>query len=218
MKSTGKDAPFLSQPSAQASSSRLEFLDFLRCIAASAVMLQHALESKSPAFAEFSTKYFQFGVFGVTLFFLTSGFIIPVSIERANSIKAFWISRIYRLFPLYLVSILVTLLLISLGWLEGTPPTAASLLANAVMLAKFLGQPLIQGLYWTLNLEMVFYLLVTGLFMVGLLQRSVLLAMGALAAALLLGVVGTQVLHFFESGWGLCFQLATMFVGTVYFR
>ncbi len=181
-------------------------------------MLQHALESKSPAFAEFCTDYFQFGLFGVTLFFLTSGFIIPVSIEKANSIKSFWISRIYRLFPLYLVSILVTLLLVYLGSMEGTSPTAASLLANAVMLAKFLGQPLIQGLYWTLNLEMVFYLLVTGLFLVGLLKKSALLALGALASALLVGVVGTQVLHLFESGWGLCFQLATMFVGTVYFR
>ncbi|GGK70860.1 acyltransferase family protein [Rufibacter glacialis] len=202
----------------QAPSPRLEFLDFLRFLAAFAVMLQHTLESKSLAFAAFCTDYFQFGVFGVTLFFLTSGFIIPVSIEKAPSLKAFWINRVYRLFPLYYTSILVSLVLIYLGWIEGSVPSVASLAANAVMLAKFLGQPLVLGLYWTLNLEMVFYLLVTGLFLVGLLRKSTLLAALALVAALLVGVVGTQVLHLFESGWGLCFQLATMFVGTVYYR
>ncbi|MBC3538119.1 acyltransferase family protein [Rufibacter sediminis] len=202
----------------QTPSSRLEFLDFLRFIAAFAVMLQHTLESKSPAFATFSTHYFQFGVFGVTLFFLTSGFIIPVSLEKAKSLKSFWISRMFRLFPLYLTSILVSLVLIYLGWIEGSLPTAGSLLANVIMLAKFLGQPLIQGLYWTLNLEMVFYLAVTVLFITGLLRRSVLLAVAALGFALLVGVVGTQVLHLLESGWGLCFQLATMFVGTVFYR
>ncbi|WP_181306576.1 acyltransferase [Rufibacter sp. XAAS-G3-1] len=198
--------------------SRLEFLDFLRFIAAFAVMLQHTLESTSEAFAQFSTQYFQCGVFGVTLFFLTSGFIIPVSLEKAPSLKAFWLKRVFRLLPLYLTSLLATLALVSLGWMEGTLPSLTSLVANGLMLAKFLGQPLVLGLYWTLNLEMVFYLLVSGLFLLKWLKRSTLLAFLALASAFLVGVVGTQVLHLFESGWGLCFQLASMFVGTIYFR
>src|SRR6186713_1339102 len=82
---------------------RLEFLDFLRFIAAFSVLIQHACEKVFPAFAYFCTHYFQFGVFGVTLFFLCSGFVIPVSLEKSHSLKKFWINRVFRLYPLYLV-------------------------------------------------------------------------------------------------------------------
>ncbi|HEY4206396.1 MAG TPA: hypothetical protein VGM31_06285, partial [Puia sp.] len=52
---------------------RLEFLDFLRFMAAMSVLIQHACEKVFPSFAYFTTHYFQFGVFGVSLFFLCSG-------------------------------------------------------------------------------------------------------------------------------------------------
>ncbi len=122
------------------------------------------------------------------------------------------------MFPLYLTSIFVTILFIYFGWIEGSLPSLTAIVANILMVAKFTGQPMLQGLYWTLNLEMLFYLMVTGLFVVKLLKKSVLLAVLALLGALFIGVVGTQVLNLFGSGWGLCFQLATMFVGTVYYR
>ena len=40
------------------------------------------------------------GVFGVTIFFIISGFVIPLSIEKYN-IKTFLLKRFFRLYPTY---------------------------------------------------------------------------------------------------------------------
>jgi len=69
---------------------RFEFLDVARGIAALAVLLQHSAEIAFPSLRHFSESIFNFGMFGVTLFFLVSGFIIPISMERAGTLKAFW--------------------------------------------------------------------------------------------------------------------------------
>lgn len=197
---------------------RLEVLDFLRFIAASSVILQHILENISPSFRSFCTEYFQFGIFGVCIFFLISGFIIPVSLEKHQSVKTFWINRIFRLYPLFLTSLILKLTLLKLDWISGSYPSATAIIANVTMLAKFIGQPLIEALYWTLNLEMVFYIIVTLLFSLKLLTKSILIGASGLFISLLIGVVAPQLLHLQTSGWGLVFNLATMFIGTLYYR
>lgn len=198
--------------------SRLEFLDCLRFFAALSVIIQHIFERVSPSFGWFSSNYFQFGAYGVTLFFLTSGFIIPVSLEKYKSLKKFWIGRIFRLYPLFLLSLIIKLVYIFASGYQGMDINAVTVLANISMLAKFMGIPLIEGLYWTLNLEMAFYIAVSGLFIIGLLRRSLLVAYGALGFSILIGVIGSGVLHLFEGGWLMVFYLATMFVGTVFYR
>ncbi|MBO9616378.1 MAG: acyltransferase [Dyadobacter sp.] len=197
---------------------RLEFLDFLRFVAAFAVLLQHGGEKLSPFFREISYNYFQFGVFGVTVFFLCSGFIIPVSLEKHGSLKKFWIGRIFRLFPLYYVSLIATLALISLGLMADPFPSLKVILWNTTMLMRLVGQPCILGLYWTLSLEMVFYLIVSGLFILRMLSKTVVIAVGALLFCFAFGVIAVKVLHFAEKGWGTAFYLATMFTGSVIFK
>lgn len=197
---------------------RFQFLDFIRFIAAFSVLLQHTLERAYQDFVWFSTNYFQFGVFGVTLFFLSSGYIIPVSLERHSSLKKFWIGRLFRLYPLLITSIILTLSFSQFGLIAKVDFSFPILLANLSMLAKFLGQPLINGLYWTLNLEMIFYIGVSILFFFNFLNKSFFVAIVALIVALFLGVVGTRLLNLYSNGWGLSFYLATMFVGTVFYR
>lgn len=197
---------------------RLEFLDFLRFFAAFAVIIQHVFEKLSPSFEYFATNYFQFGIFGVIVFFLTSGFIIPVSLEKHKTLKGFWKSRLYRLFPLYIFSIITQLTLIKFNIIEGDMPTLVGFFANLFMMAKFTGQPLIIDLYWTLNIEMVFYIIVSGLFLIKKLNKTVLLAYIALVLAFLLGGVAIGILHKAGSGSGLILSIATMFVGTVFYR
>src|SRR5690606_28580865 len=136
------------------------------------------------------------------IFFLTSGFVIPVSLEKHQSLKAFWIGRLYRLFPLYIFSIILQLILIKLNYIDAELPTTAGLIFNIIMLAKFTGHPLIEGLYWTLNVEMVFYILVSILFLLKQLSKTFLLAVIALTGALLLGGFVIGYLHI-ASGWGL---------------
>lgn len=197
---------------------RLEFLDCLRFFAALAVIIQHVFERVSPTFGWFCSNYFQFGAYGVTLFFLTSGFIIPVSLEKYRSLKKFWTGRIFRLYPLFFLSLILKLTYLLITGSKSVDITAITILGNISMLAKFMGIPLIEGLYWTLNLEMAFYISVSGLFLIGMLQRSLLLAYCALGLSVVVGVVFSGILHLFDSGWMLVIYFATMFVGTVFYR
>lgn len=167
---------------------RLQFLDAVRGIAALSVAFGHRAEGTIPGFGHFDATGFRFGQFGVILFFLCSGFIIPASLERHGSLVRFWISRCFRLFPLYWAVLTAALVLHVLGRYElpaaYLADPAAATAANATMLQAFLHEPLALGLSWTLAFEMGFYVAMSGLFVAGLNRRS-----PALAALLLACVV-----------------------------
>ena len=81
-------------------SGRLDFLDGLRGIAVALVLLQHIGELTVPAIERLTSSTVQLGQFGVMVFFLCSGFIIPASLERSHcasgrgaALRTFWISR-----------------------------------------------------------------------------------------------------------------------------
>src|SRR3954452_17183752 len=84
---------------------RLGFLDFVRGVAAFAVVLQHGGETFWPAVNRATHNYVNVGRFGVVAFFLVSGFIIPFSLERGGSVRRFWTGRFFRLYPLYWASL-----------------------------------------------------------------------------------------------------------------
>src|SRR5262245_18274368 len=149
--------------------SRLLFLDALRGIAAMAVFISHAAERVSPILRDIVHTRFDLGHFGVTLFFLCSGFIIPFSLERQNSLPRFWISRTFRLFPLYWFTIGISVFLAyamserrSLSALLSA--NSSIILGNMTMLQLFMGIPHIRGEYWTLSFEMLFYIVMSMLF------------------------------------------------------
>ncbi|MFC7645188.1 acyltransferase family protein [Streptosporangium lutulentum] len=69
---------------------RLAWLDALRGLAAVAVLLEHMLPWLLPALPR--QYLFSLGMYGVLVFFLVSGYIIPVSLEARGDVRAFWIS------------------------------------------------------------------------------------------------------------------------------
>jgi peptidoglycan/LPS O-acetylase OafA/YrhL len=82
-------------------------------------------------------EYFDPGLYGVLVFFLVSGYIVPASLERKGSIRTFWLGRVFRLFPLFVVAIAGVLLLHGLGYvsLRGTNHnTTASVFAHILIL------------------------------------------------------------------------------------
>lgn len=93
------------------------------------------------------------GKVGVGIFFLISGFLIPASINtNSNKWKAKFIkNRIIRLYPMYWVSIIVYLALMPVDL------SATQIALNVTMLQRFIGVPDLNGVYWTLQIELIFY-------------------------------------------------------------
>ena len=129
------------------------------------------------------------GDYGVFVFFLISGYIVPASLERKGSVRTFWVSRLFRLYPLYLlaVAIAVTLYMMHVGGLrgEGSDPET-SVLSQMLMMSNVLAGENVPNVVWSLSYEMIFYLLLTALFMARVHRRSsrYALAFGAVAVAL----------------------------------
>jgi peptidoglycan/LPS O-acetylase OafA/YrhL len=201
--------------------SRLAFLDVVRGAAASAVVVQHGLERLYPGYLEWSLHHLNLGATGVAAFFLVSGFIIPFSLERSGSVRAFAIGRFFRLFPLYWTSLLAAIALHALGLLPipGAERVGLTrlLLANATMFQEAFRTPHAIGVYWTLAVEMIFYGLCAGLFWLGWNRRSLLWAWTALGALTVATTVGALVFHR-DLPAGRLGLLVTAFVGTVVCR
>jgi peptidoglycan/LPS O-acetylase OafA/YrhL len=197
---------------------RLAFLDVLRGLAASLVVLEHGLEVCIPGYLDFSIRYFDLGQFGVTLFLLISGFIIPVSLERGRSNPRFWVNRFFRLFPLYWATIAFFFAYYQLAHPEALhPPRAWQWLVNCTMFQDFLGVPHVAQVFWTLTLELTFYACCSLLYGLGLLGRTRGLVCLGQAALLVLGVVAPLLLgRRFPGGYG--FLFLTMFLGTLFYR
>src|SRR5579859_2094924 len=99
---TGPSRP--PQPAAPAGS-RLAWLDVLRGVAALAVVFNHFGYFLPPAVKTPVYQWINPGDYGVFVFFLISGYIVPASLERKGSVRTFWVSRLFRLYPLYLLAV-----------------------------------------------------------------------------------------------------------------
>ncbi|WP_316526173.1 acyltransferase family protein [Kitasatospora brasiliensis] len=170
---------------------RLGWLDALRGIAALAVAMHHfGLLDKIPHAAPVA-RYLDLGFFGVMLFFLVSGYIIPASLERRGDVRAFWTGRIFRIYPAVAVAVLASLLVLPRGdqivqdFAFDHP--VLSLGANGLLLQDLLGVPSALGVMWSLGYEMVFYYFVSALFVQGWHRHSAPITVGFAAAALLIG-------------------------------
>lgn len=99
----------------------------------------------------------------VAMFFLISGFVIPMSLERYRPGR-FLVARVFRLYPVWIVSLAVTAIALGIGAaVLGQPfpysPTDWAL--NATLFLDWTFSPYIVPLVWTLLVEVKFYLLCT---------------------------------------------------------
>ena len=144
-------------------------LDALRGIAAVGVVLFHiTMDSKEPHYG------LHLGKSGVQLFFLISGFVIYMSLSKTKSSKNFVISRFIRLYPTYWACVTFTFLLNAAYIFRHGELTATyfgNYLANMTMFQHYMGIDNLDPPYWTLIVEMVFYLTMLGFYRIGLLKR-----------------------------------------------
>ncbi len=169
-------------------------MDALRLLAAAAVMLFHFTARDHARWGSDVLPYQVFGTLaqvsrygyaGVHLFFVISGFVILMSLW-GRTVPQFVASRISRLYPAYWAGVLITATL-QWWWPTFEGHDLATVLVNLTMLQEPIGFDSVDGVYWTLWVEMQFYLLMLGLLLWGITARRVV------AIATVVPVIGMAV-------------------------
>ncbi len=220
----GGSAPALrraGQPASQPSSAgqhgdRLAGLDVLRLLAALAVVLFHfgyAGPTRGTSLTHFPeiAAFSKYGFLGVDLFFLISGYVITAS-AQGRSWQRFAVARALRLYPAYVVCMTITAIVGICLATQGPDVTVALWLANLTMVAPAFGQPFMDGVYWSIVIEMVFYGWVGVMIALGLFERRLLtiLAIWLAVAALNETIIQSRVVRL-----GLCTEYAGLFASGI---
>ncbi len=138
---------------------RLAQLDALRGLAALLVVGFHYTTRYQDLYGHTSAPLLSlpWGHYGVNLFFMISGFVIFMTLERTRRPMDFVVSRFSRLYPAYWGALLLTFALTHLLGLPGKEVGWPTLLANVTMLQELAGVAHVDGVYWTLTVELLFY-------------------------------------------------------------
>ena len=168
-------------------------IDSIRGIAALLVAFLHICEAylQIPAAKTHGTFLYEIayqlniGQVGVIAFFAISGFVICPTLKggRYDGARNFLISRFFRLFPAFWISMVLALLVLVI-W-PGKTIDMLQVLGNIPMFYSFFHVEPLLRLYWTLEVELIFYFLCLTLFLCGWLHKPLylffvgLLLMGA---------------------------------------
>jgi peptidoglycan/LPS O-acetylase OafA/YrhL len=181
---------------------RLAILDFARICAAMSVLLFH-WAFKAPtegwiAVGNFGliTHIAGYGYLGVNFFFILSGFVISLSVQSKSPLQ-FLVARAIRLLPAtWICATLTAIALLSFdfflgpgkGLTTGFPVATgtallASWFASLSLVPAWFSQSPVDGSYWSLLVEVHFYLLVSSTLMVRSVKaREVLFVLWLLAS------------------------------------
>jgi len=153
---------------------RIQELDALRGVAAVAVMLYHLTYRFGELYGFQTPPPFQLahGQYGVQLFFIISGFVIFMTLNRTRRPLDFVVSRISRLHPTYWAALIATFAVVSVFGLPGREFGWLPFLVNFTMLQFLIPSiPNIDGVYWTLAVELSFYFIMFAVYACNLMRR-----------------------------------------------
>lgn len=166
--------------------------DFLRFFAASLVLLVHSypLAGRRPDEPiELLTGYENGGEFAVAIFFVISGYLITSSWIASSSARSFMIKRALRVFPALVLAVLLSAFVIGPLVTEGSmtsylsSPVTWTYLQNILLVTRFelpgvfsqnIYPNVVNGSLWTLPLEVLMYIGVLIMGLVGLLNRRLI--------------------------------------------
>jgi peptidoglycan/LPS O-acetylase OafA/YrhL len=175
---------------------RVAGLDVLRGVAALSVVVYHYTTRYNEHFTHPAPPpfYWPYGYLGVQLFFMISGFVIFMTIDRARSVADFAVARFARVIPPFWLGIIVTTLVVrAFAFPDGTHgPGTRDVLWNFSLLKTMSANQVVDGVYWTLYCEALFYIQMGLLAAIGL-RRYVL---PIFAALVLIGVLNALPMHF----------------------
>ncbi len=130
----------------------LSFYGWASAASTTSTMLQHAT-----AYPELAPVTWV-GWVGVEIFFVISGFVIAQS-SRGRTPGEFMRSRVLRLYPAAWICATITLLAL---FAFAHQPVASEIGRYLHSMVLWVEGPWIDGVYWSLGVEIVFYLLVVG--------------------------------------------------------
>ncbi|WP_286234277.1 acyltransferase family protein [Thalassotalea sediminis] len=151
-------------------------IDLYRFLAAIGVVIFHYtytafMEGYAPIanFPEIReiTRYFYMGI---NFFFVISGFVIFMSVAD-GSVKKFLISRFVRLYPAYWAALILTSIVTVYFGGAVFSVTWPQFWANATMVNEAMNYKPIDGAYWTLYIELKFYLFMLIILAVGAMKH-----------------------------------------------
>ncbi len=162
-------------------SGRFVELDALRGIAVFFVLCYHYTVCYVSDYrpAELPLFRLDIGCYGVHLFFIISGFVIYMTLERTKKSMDFIVSRFSRLFPCYWFAVVFSFVIMHTFLLIGgreVPFDAA--LVNFSMLQSWFKVKNVDGVFWTLAVELTFYLLIYIVYVLRLMKYIEWIAFG----------------------------------------
>ncbi len=141
-------------------------LDYIRGISAIFIMLYHYTTRYMDA--EASHKGLWWGCWAVAAFFMLSGFLTDITVNENTSAATFMKKRVIRLYPVYWVGIAATSV-VTLCYSRESFIGIKDTLINCTMFQGFLkGIRNVDGAYWTLRYELMFYIIIALLLFIGL--------------------------------------------------
>ncbi len=164
----------------RATPERLSELDWLRALACAMVVAYHYLYQGPNMHWTGGVTFLsiepitQYGFFGVYLFFMISGFVIFMSVQNRTP-GQFAVDRFWRLYPTFWVAIAVTTVFVITFKATAFIVSPKDWLANFTMFPEVLKAASVDGAYWSLQIELVFYLYIAVSLVTGLIRKPLLL-------------------------------------------
>jgi peptidoglycan/LPS O-acetylase OafA/YrhL len=180
---------------------RLNELDLFRFLAALGVVLYHYAFRGAAADGLTVMKYpallpaLKYGHLGVQFFFIISGFVILMTASRGGA-RRFLASRVARLYPAFWTACTLTFLVLLLAGQPLFQVSFSQYLANLTMFGNYLRVEPLDGVYWTLFVEMRFYAWVFLVLALGKIHRAQSLLLVWLAVTVAMRFVHVPVLQF----------------------
>ncbi len=176
------------------SAQRIKELDVFRGLAAMAVVLYHYTYNFKVIFpdtnyeAPFVLNHFNLGI---ELFFIISGYVIYLTVDRNNQARHFIISRFSRLFPAYWVSVMLAWGLAQTLNIPELKTPFKDFLWNLTMFQSFpkIHVLLVQKVYWTLGAELCFYMFVLAGLITGLYRKPLIIIPGLMILMLVVNFI-----------------------------
>lgn len=152
----------------------IKILDFLRGMAALLVVMFHFATAILPTIKpNYLSGILEYGKYGVQVFFVISGFIIPYAMLKSNykvgRYFRFLLRRIVRINPPYYVSILMSFAIYfgaiaivgrPINGMEWPGINFEAIFGNLTFTVPFLDTWWYNPVYWTLAIEFQFYVLI----------------------------------------------------------